>query len=119
MNNDIKRPMLCRDIDSFPVRQIPGTRYVLVCSTSHAKFTENFGMTFTKKWTNREPEICRNGNESTFGQNIGHSASFPGKSVQIPIFDTPTHVQIYTSNHMFKFHKLIQKLSVEENSFNY
>ena len=83
------------------------------------KFTENFGMTFAKKWTNHEPEICRNGNESTFRQNIGHSASFPGNSVQISIFDTATNVQIYTSNHMSKFHKLIQKLSVEENSFNY
>jgi len=44
------------------------------------KFTENFGMTFAKKWTNREPEICRNRNESTFRQNIGHSASFPGNN---------------------------------------
>jgi len=80
---------------------------------------ENFGMTFAKKWTNREPGICRNGNESTFWLNIGHSASFPGNSVQISLFDTATHVQIYTSNHMSKFHKLIQKQSVEENSFNY
>ena len=44
------------------------------------KYTENFGMTFAKKWTNREPQICRNGNESTFRQNIGHSASFPGNN---------------------------------------
>ena len=44
------------------------------------KFTENSGMTFDKKWTNRAPEICRNGNESTFRQNIGHSASFPGNN---------------------------------------
>ena len=73
-------PMFCRNVDSFPVRQIPGTRYVLVCSTSHAEIHGNFGMTFAKKWTNREPEICRNRNESTFRQNIGHSASFPGNN---------------------------------------
>ena len=30
------------------------------------KFTENFGMTFARKCTYRAPEICRNGNESTF-----------------------------------------------------
>ena len=78
------------------------------------KFTRNFGMTFAKKWTNRAPEIFRNRNESTFQQNIGHSASFPENNVQISIFDTATHVQIYMS----KFHKLIQKLSVEENSSN-
>ena len=83
------------------------------------KFMENLGMTFAKKSTNREPEICRNGNESTFRQNIGNSASFPGNIVQISLFDTEPHVQIYTSNHMSKFHKLIQKQSVEENSFNY
>jgi hypothetical protein len=28
-------------------------------------------MTFAKKWTYQEPEICRNGNKSTFRQNIG------------------------------------------------
>ena len=39
-----------------------------------------FGMTIAKKWTNREPEICRNRNESTFRQNIGHSTSFPGNN---------------------------------------
>ena len=36
------------------------------------KFTKNFGMTSAKMWTNREPEICRNENESTFRQNIGN-----------------------------------------------
>src|ERR1043165_3607325 len=35
-----------------------------------SKFTVNFGMTFAKKWTYREPEICWNGNKSTFRQNI-------------------------------------------------
>src|SRR3954470_8905110 len=38
-----------------------------------SKFTVNFGMTFAKKWTYREPEICRNRNKSTFRQNIGPS----------------------------------------------
>ena len=30
------------------------------------KFTKNFGMTFARKCTYRAPEICRNGNESTY-----------------------------------------------------
>ena len=30
------------------------------------KFTEYFGMTYARKCTYRAPEICRNGNESTF-----------------------------------------------------
>ena len=30
------------------------------------KFTENSGMTFARKCTYRAPEICQNGNESTF-----------------------------------------------------
>ena len=34
-----------------------------------SKFTVNFGMTFAKNWTYQEPEICRNGNKSTFRQN--------------------------------------------------
>src|ERR1043165_3527590 len=38
-----------------------------------SKFTVNFGITFAKKWTYREPKICRNGNKSTFWQNIGPS----------------------------------------------
>jgi hypothetical protein len=37
------------------------------------KLMEIFGMTFAKKWTYGAPEICQNGNESTFQQNIGHS----------------------------------------------
>ena len=57
--------------------QIRGTRYFLhILAQVMPKFTKNFGMTFAKKWTNREPEICRNGNESTFRQNIGHSDIF-------------------------------------------
>ena len=42
MNNDIKRPMFCRNVDSFPLRQVLGTRYVLVCSTSHAEIHGKF-----------------------------------------------------------------------------
>ena len=30
------------------------------------KFTENFGMTYARKCIYKAPEICRNGNESTF-----------------------------------------------------
>ena len=37
------------------------------------KSMEIFGMTFAKNSTYRAPEICRNGNKSTFRQNIGHS----------------------------------------------
>ena len=48
------------------------------------KSTENFGMTFAKNWTYRAPEICRNGNESTFRQNIGHS--YPCKQYQHSIY---------------------------------
>jgi len=35
------------------------------------KLTENFGMTFAKNGHAEVPEICRNGKESTFRQNIG------------------------------------------------
>ena len=63
---------------SFPAT--PDTRYAYFIAQVMPKFTENFGMTFAKKWTNREPEICRNRKESTFRQNIGHSASFPGNN---------------------------------------
>ena len=49
----------------------------LICPTFLAqvipKSTEIFGMTSPKKWTYQAPEICRNGNESTLRQNIGHS----------------------------------------------
>ena len=68
MRNDIKRN-LCAS-----------TRYANYVAQIMPLFTGNFGMTFAKKWTNREPEICRNRNESTFRQNIGHSASFPGNN---------------------------------------
>ena len=101
MSNDIKRPMFCRNVDSFPVRQILGTRCVLVCSTSHAEFTENFGMTFAKKWTNREPEICRNGNESTLRQNIGHSASFPGNNKRPLGHNRTTSIMEYANEHQW------------------
>ena len=68
-----KCPMFCRNIIEFPIWQITSTRYALHCSTSHAKIHDFFGMTFAKDRTYRAPEICRNGNESTFRQNIGHS----------------------------------------------
>ena len=41
--------MFCRNVDSFPVRQIPGTRYVLVCSTSHTEIHEKFRHDFYYK----------------------------------------------------------------------
>ena len=41
-----------------------------ICTTLLAqvmpKSTENFCMTIAKIWTYRTPEICRNGNKSTF-----------------------------------------------------
>ena len=44
------------------------------------KFTENFGMTFARKWIYRAPEICRNGNESTFpAKHRSLSNRFPCK----------------------------------------
>jgi hypothetical protein len=36
-------------------------------------------MTFAKNRTYGVPKICRNGNESAFGQNIGNSYKFPIK----------------------------------------
>ena len=68
MRNDIK------------INLCASTRYANYVAQIMPLFTGNFGMTFAKKWTNREPEICRNRNESTFRQNIGHSASFPGNN---------------------------------------
>ena len=53
-----------------------------------SKFTGNFGMTFAKKWTYRAPEICQNGNESTFWQNIGNSHF---KSLQTKTSNTFTY----------------------------
>ena len=65
MINDIKRN-LCAS-----------TRYANYVAQIMPLFTGNFGMTFAKKWTYRAPEIHRNGNESTFQRNIGHSDHFP------------------------------------------
>ena len=70
MRNDIKKD-LCLPECRFPAN--PGTRYAYFLAQVMPKFTENFGMTFAKKWTYRVPEIHRNGNESTFRRNIGHS----------------------------------------------
>ena len=69
--------MVCRNAVSFPSQQITGTRYAYFLAQVMPKFTGNFGMTFAKKWTYLAPEIHRNGNESTFQQNIGHSDHFP------------------------------------------
>ena len=45
-------------------------------------------MTFAKKWTYGAPEICRNGNESTFRQNIGHSDIFrPSTNIAKPTYN--------------------------------
>ena len=65
--------MFCRNIIEFPLWKITSTRYALHCSTSHAKFMKNFGVTFAKDMTYRALEICRDRNESTFRQNIDHS----------------------------------------------
>ena len=65
MRNDIKRN-LCAS-----------TRYANYVAQIMPLFTGNFGMTFAQKWTYRAPEIHRNGNESTFRRNIGHSDHFP------------------------------------------
>ena len=57
----------------------PGTRYAYFLAQVMPKFMGNFDMTFAKKWTYRAPKIHRNGNESTFRQNIGHSNHLPYK----------------------------------------
>ena len=74
MRNDIKKD-LCLPECRFS--STPGTRYAYYLAQIMPKFTENFGMTFAKKWTYRAPEIHRNGNESTFRRNIGHSDHLP------------------------------------------
>ena len=65
MRNDIK------------INLCASTRYANYVAQIMPLFTGNFGMTFAKKWTYRAPEIHRNGNESTFGCNIGHSDHLP------------------------------------------
>ena len=55
----------------FAGMSFPSTRYAYYLAQIMPKFTENFGMTFAKKWTYRAPEIHRNRNESTFRRNIG------------------------------------------------
>ena len=67
MRNDIKKKSM------FVGMSFPSTQYAYYLAQIMPKFTENFGMTFAKKWTYRAPEIHRNGNESTFRCNIGHS----------------------------------------------
>lgn len=80
MRNDIKRN-LCAS-----------TRYANYVAQIMPLFTGNFGMTFAKKWTYRAPEIHRNGNESTFRRNIGHSDHLP-----------KLNQNITCPNDMFKF----------------
>ena len=73
MRNDIKK------VYGLPECRLPlnpGTRYAYFLAQVMPKFTEIFGMTFAKKWTYGAPEICRNRNDSTFWQNIGHSDTF-------------------------------------------
>jgi hypothetical protein len=48
-SNDIKRPMFCRNVDSFPFRQISGARYVLFLAKVMPKFSVNFGITCARK----------------------------------------------------------------------
>ena len=74
MRNDIKNIYVCRNA----VLVTPGTRYAYFLAQVMPKFTENFGMTFAKKWTYRAPEIHQNENESTFLRNIGHLNHLPG-----------------------------------------
>ena len=40
--NEVEWPMFCRNVDLFPFRQILGSRFVLVCSTSHAEIHGKF-----------------------------------------------------------------------------
>ena len=47
MRNDIKKD-LCLPECRFPTN--PGTRYAYFLAQVMPKFTENFGMTFAKKW---------------------------------------------------------------------
>ena len=75
MNNDIKSYFLAKVMQKFRALDMS---YFLV--NAMPKSTGNFGMTFAKNRTYRAPEICRNGNESTFRQNIGHS-EFPCKLI--------------------------------------
>ena len=77
MRNDIKRN-LCAS-----------TRYANYVAQIMPLFTGNFGMTFAEKWTYRAPEIHRNGNESTFRRNIGHSDHFP--NMTYPKHDISTY----------------------------
>src|SRR3954469_21263743 len=93
MKNDIKKKSMFAGM-SFPSNSQ---------HSDHAKkksimpkFTENFGMTFAKKWTYRAPEIHRNGNESTFRRNIGHSD-------HLPKHDMSKTWHIHISHVQFKF----------------
>ena len=43
--NEAEWPMFCRNIDSFPFRQISGARFVHFLAKVLPKFSVNFGMT--------------------------------------------------------------------------
>ena len=43
--NEAEWPMFCRNVDSFPFRQISGSRFVHFLAKVMPKFSVNFGMT--------------------------------------------------------------------------
>ena len=43
--NEVECPMFCRNVDSFPFRQISGSRFVHFLVKVMPKFSVNFGMT--------------------------------------------------------------------------
>ena len=43
--NEAEWPMFCRNVDSFPFRQISGSRFVHFLAKLMPKFSVNFGMT--------------------------------------------------------------------------
>ena len=91
MRSDIKKVYVCRNV----VPATPGTWYAYFLAQVMPKFTENSGMTFNKKWTYWALEIHRNGNESTFRRNIGHSDHLPCTS----------HVQMTCPNSKYDMSK--------------
>ena len=46
--NEAEWPMFCRNVDSFPFRQISGSRFVHFLAKVMSKFFVNFGMTCAK-----------------------------------------------------------------------
>ena len=68
LGNELEWPMFCRNVDSFPFRQISGSRFVHFLAKV---------MPWISAWlvlqtrTYQVPGICRTGKESTFLQSIG------------------------------------------------